>query len=143
MYKCIFIIKLVQIMKRNEQREQAFILIFEKIFRDDTIEDILNDALAAEEYKNNKYSELCFRGVYENIDEIDGIISENLNNWTIDRISKVSLSILRLAIYEIKYIDEVPEGVAINEAIELCKKYSTSEDASFVNGVLGSISRES
>lgn len=129
-------------MKRNEQREQAFILIFEKNFREDSIEEIIEDAVNAELYKDNQYSEKCFRGVYENLEELDTIISENLTGWKIDRISKVSLSVLRLAIYEMKYVDEVPEGVAINEAIELCKKYSTADDASFVNGVLGSISRK-
>ena len=129
-------------MKINEQREQAFILIFEKNFREDSIEEIIEDAVNAELYKDNQYSEKCFRGVYENLEELDTIISENLTGWKIDRISKVSLSVLRLAIYEMKYVDEVPEGVAINEAIELCKKYSTADDASFVNGVLGSISRK-
>ena len=121
---------------------KQYALFDEKNFREDSIEEIIEDAVNAELYKDNQYSEKCFRGVYENLEELDTIISENLTGWKIDRISKVSLSVLRLAIYEMKYVDEVPEGVAINEAIELCKKYSTADDASFVNGVLGSISRK-
>ena len=62
-------------MKRNEQREQAFILIFEKNFREDSIEEIIEDAVNAELYKDNQYSEKCFRGVYENLEELDTIIS--------------------------------------------------------------------
>ena len=70
---------------------------------------------------------------------IDNIISENLVGWTINRISKVSLAVLRLAIYEIKFIDSIPAAVTIDEAVELCKKYSTNEDSAFVNGVLGGV----
>lgn len=128
-------------MNRKAEREQAFILIFEKSFREDSIEDILEDALNAENYKKSEFSENCFKGVYDNLQEIDAIIEEHLTGWTINRISKVALSILRLAIYEIKYVDSVPVGASINEAVELCKKYATTEDSSYVNGVLGSVAR--
>jgi len=128
-------------MTRKQEREQAFILIFEKSFREETLEDILEDARASENYIENEYSEKCLRGVFDKIEDIDCLIEKNLKNWKLDRISKVALNILRLAIFEMKYVEEVPEGVAINEAVELSKKYSTTEDASFVNGVLGSISR--
>lgn len=128
-------------MNRKAEREQAFILIFEKSFREDSIEDILEDALNAENYKKSEFSENCFKGVYDNLQEIDAIIEEHLTGWTINRISKVALSILRLAIYEIKYVDSIPVGASINEAVELCKKYATTEDSSYVNGVLGSVAR--
>lgn len=128
-------------MNRKAEREQAFILIFEKSFRNDTIEEILEDALNAENYKKSEFSENCFKGVYDNLQEIDAIIEEHLTGWTISRISKVALSILRLAIYEIKYVDSIPVGASINEAVELCKKYATTEDSSYVNGVLGSVAR--
>ncbi len=128
-------------MTRKQEREQAFVLIFEKTFRSDSIEEILEDALSAETYDKSEYSENCFKGVFNNIGEIDSLIECNLTGWKIDRISKIALCILRLAIYEMNYVDEVPIGVAINEAVELAKKYSTSEDASFINGVLGSLSR--
>lgn len=128
-------------MNRKAEREQAFILIFEKSFRPDSIEEILEDALNAENYENSNYSENCFRGVYDNLETIDSIIENNLNGWSINRISKVALSILRLAVYEIKYVDSVPVGASINEAVELCKKYATSDDSSYVNGVLGAVAR--
>lgn len=128
-------------MNRKEEREQAFILIFEKNFRTDSVDDILEDALNAENYKESKFSEDCFRGVYSNLEEIDELIKNNLTGWTVNRISKVALSILRLAIYEIKFIDSIPVGVSINEAVELCKKYATPDDSSYVNGVLGTIAR--
>ncbi len=128
-------------MNRKAEREQAFILIFEKSFRPDSIEEILEDALNAENYENSNYSENCFRGVYDNLEIIDSIIENNLNGWTINRISKVALSILRLAVYEIKYVDSVPVGASINEAVELCKKYATNDDSSYVNGVLGAVAR--
>lgn len=128
-------------MNRKAEREQAFILIFEKSFRNDTIDEILEDALNAENYEKSEFSENCFKGVYDNLQEIDAIIEEHLTGWTINRISKVALSILRLAIYEIKYVDSVPVGASINEAVELCKKYATTEDSSYVNGVLGSVAR--
>ncbi|MDZ4907275.1 transcription antitermination factor NusB, partial [Clostridium perfringens] len=74
--------------------------------------------------------------VEENINVIDKKIEEALTNWKLDRVSKVNLSILRLAIGEMLYLDDVPEKVAINEAIELTKKYSDENSVSFVNGVL-------
>ncbi len=128
-------------MNRKEEREQAFVLVFEKNFRDDAIDVILEDALNAENYTESEFSEKCFRGVYDNLEAIDSLIEAHLTGWTINRISKVALSILRLAVYEIKYLDSVPVGVSINEAVELCKKYATQDDSSYVNGVLGSIAR--
>ena len=130
-------------MKRTQEREQAFVLIFEKSFREnDTIENILEDALTAESYTESDYSENAFKGVFENLEVIDNTIKNHLKGWSIDRLSKVALSIMRLAVYEMKFLDEVPVGVSINEAVELCKKYATSDDSNYINGVLGAISRE-
>ena len=85
---------------------------------------------------------MSFEDSIPNIEEIDSIISNNLSQgWVINRISKVALAVLRLAIYEIKYEDDIPDAVSIDEAVEICKTYSTSEDASFVNGVLGTVVR--
>ncbi len=128
-------------MTRKDQREQAFILIFEKCFREDSLTDILEDAVNADAYKPNEYSEACFRGVYDNAADIDAVISENLKGWQINRLSKVVLSILRLAVFEMNYRDDVPVSVSINEAVELAKKYATADDSSYINGVLGSIAR--
>ncbi len=131
--------KAVFIMTRKEAREQAFVLIFEKMFRNDSPNEILEYAEEIREAQFDDYSKEVFLGVCEKSEELDGEISAHLKNWKIERISKVALAILRLAVFEIKFVESVPESVSINEAVELSKKFSTLEDASFVNGVLGNI----
>ena len=126
-------------MTRKMAREEAFILIFEKVFSKESVEDILDLAFEARDLVPDEYIKTVFTGVYEQVEELDSIISENAVGWKIDRISKTALSVLRLAIYEIKYMDDIPEAVSINEAVELCKKYATKEDASFVNGILSTV----
>ena len=130
-------------MTRTEARNEAFILVFEKIFSNESVEDIISLATDSRDFEmdNDGYIISAFKGVYENVEELDSVIEKYLTNWTIDRISKVALAVLRLAIYEIKFMDDIPESVSIDEAVELCKKYSTTDDASFVNGLLGSIVR--
>lgn len=128
-------------MNRIKQREQAFVLLFQSQFKanDDDDESL---ALYNEHVEQiGDYAIELFKGVKENTEEIDSIISQYITGWKINRISKVNLSILRIAVYEMKYIDTVPDSVAINEAVELCKTYSGKEDSSFINGVLGSYSR--
>ena len=93
--------------------------------------------IEADDYVKN-----VFFGVFENIQPIDELISNNAVGWSIKRITKTALAILRLAIYEIKFYDEIPVSVSINEAVELAKKYATKEDASFINGILSTIVKE-
>ncbi len=81
-------------------------------------------------------------GVKSNMSYIDKIIDENSKGWKISRMSKVDLSILRLGIYEISFREDVPLSVAINEAVELAKKYSSEESGAFINGLLGKFSKE-
>ncbi len=126
-------------MNRKTARENAFILIFERCFRDDSVEAIIEDAIEAREFEYDDYVELVFKGVCDKTVELDSAISANLKGWSITRLSKVALSLLRLAVFEIFYIDEIPTKVSINEAVEIAKKYSTQDDASYINGVLGSI----
>ncbi len=129
-------------MTRREAREQAFIVLFEKIFDCETpISEIVSMAKEAELIKINSFAENILNSVESNCEEIDKVIEANSQDWTLSRLPKVSLAILRLAVAEIKYIDEVPNGVAVNEAVELAKKYGTNEDASFINGILGTISK--
>ncbi len=130
-------------MTRREAREQAFIIIFEKIFNDDmTVSEIIEFGKEAEIIKVNTFSQSLIDAVTNNSTAIDEIISAYCRDWSIERISKVSLAVLRLAIGEIKYIEEVPAGVAVNEAVEISKKYGSKEDATFVNGILGSVCKE-
>ena len=85
---------------------------------------------------------MCAKGILEHSEEIDEHISSNLKKgWKISRISRVSYAIMRLAIYEMLYVDDVPTSVSINEAVELAKKYSMPDDSAFVNGVLGSVAK--
>ena len=126
-------------MTRKQAREEAFILVFEKVFSGGSTEEILELAAEARDLEPDDYIKTVFSGVYGNKEEIDGIISENAIGWKINRISKTALCVLRLAIYEIKYMEDIPSSVSINEAVELCKKYATKEDASFVNGILASV----
>ncbi len=128
-------------MNRIKQREQAFVLLFQSQFKANDDDD---ESLAL--YNENveqigDYAIELFKGVKENTEEIDAVISQYIKGWKISRISKVNLAILRIAVYEMKYVDSVPDSVAINEAVELCKTYSGKEDSSFVNGILGSYSR--
>ena len=87
------------------------------------------------------YINRVFKGVYDSLLELDSLISESLVGWSITRISKTALCIMRLAIFEMKYIEEIPVSVSINEAVELCKKYATENDASFVNGILSTVAK--
>ena len=128
-------------MTRRQAREEAFILIFEKAFNDDTVENILEVATEARDLTPNEYIKTVFAGVYEKLSEIDDIISQSSIGWSIKRISKTALCVLRLAIFEIKFMDEIPVAVSINEAVALCKKYAPADDASFVNGILSTVAK--
>ena len=128
-------------MTRKQAREEAFILVFEKEFNDNSVEDILETAAEARDLVPDDYINTVFKGVYERLPELDSLISESSVGWSITRISKTALCIMRLAIFEMKYIEEIPVSVSINEAVELCKKYATENDASFVNGILSTVAK--
>lgn len=129
-------------MTRKQAREEAFILIFEKLFSDCSVEEILDLAIEVRDLDADEYIKTVFFGVYSNQSDIDSIISNHSVGWKLERISKTALAVLRLSIFEIKYYDEIPVSVSINEAVELCKKYATKEDASFVNGILSTVAKD-
>ena len=128
-------------MTRKQAREEAFILVFEKEFNDNGIEDILEAAAEARDRVPDDYINTVFKGVYEHLEELDSLISESSVGWNIKRISKTALCIMRLAIFEMKFVSDIPVSVSINEAVELCKKYATENDASFVNGILSTVAK--
>ncbi|MBR6573271.1 MAG: transcription antitermination factor NusB [Clostridia bacterium] len=128
-------------MTRKEAREQAFVLVFENCFRKETVAELLEIAELYSNYTEDEYCTSIVGIVEENKTQIDEIISKFAKGWKLDRLSKVSLSALRIAIAEIDFMEDIPQSVSINEAVELVKKYATSEDASFVNGILGTYSR--
>ena len=129
-------------LTRSQARCEAFKLIFELEqhideldFLFDNLVEELPEAITAMQYISGVVS-----GVAERYEELCGTIEENLKTgWTISRISKVSKAILLLAIYEIKYVADVPEKVAVNEAVELAKAFDEPTSASFVNGVLAGV----
>lgn len=85
------------------------------------------------------YINNILEGINEKRAELDSIIEKNLQNWKLDRISKINLCILEMGIYEMLYVEDVPEKVALNEALELTKRYSDEKSVSFVNGVLDKV----
>lgn len=129
-------------ISRYKKREQAFILSFETLFSDTGIDELADNAVDGSDEYMSDYAVSCAKGVLEHAEEIDSYISSNLKKgWKISRISKVSYAVMRLAVYEMLYVKDVPVSVSINEAVELAKKYSVPDESSFVNGVLGSIAK--
>lgn len=128
-------------LKRSEVREGAFLILYQTLFGT-TPEEI--DELNGEAFdlsKNEQTDELV-RGVLEHDEELSGIIAGYSKTRSLARIAKVNLVILKIAVYEMKYCERVPNAAAINEAVELAKKYSLKSDSSFINGILNSYMRE-
>ena len=131
-------------MKRTELREHIFKMVFSYEFNSDS-EMPQQMQLYFEQLENepSKKDETYIRDKALNVilksEEIDKLINENTKGWKTSRMNKVDLSILRLAVYEMKWDEDVPESVAINEAVELAKKYSGDDGPSFVNGVLAKL----
>ena len=121
--------------KRSEEREQAFCLLFQSLFNTDENFEIYEENIESV----GDYARSIALGVEEKKDNLDGLIEKYSKGWKVKRLPKVNLAILRLAAYEILFVDDVPESVAINEAVELPKKYSGESDYSFINGVLGAL----
>lgn len=129
-------------VKRRDVRESAFILSFEMLFRDDSINEIFEAAGMIDDIVLNDDVRRLVSGIMEKQDELDAMISKYSRNRAIVRIPRINLAVLRLALYEALYDDKVPINVAISEAVKLTEKYAQSADVSFVNGVLGAFSRE-
>ena len=131
-------------MSRHKLREQVFKLLFRIEF---------NDSVEMEEQKElffttsdvetteeeSRYIEEKYQAVVDKLDKIDELISSNAKGWSIDRMSKVDLTILRLGVYEMIFADTIPEDVALNEAIELAKEFGQDQSYSFINGVLAKL----
>lgn len=128
-------------MNRKKAREYAFILLFEYKFQPDEIRNIMDDFIRDfAPGEQQAYIEKVVMGTIENLERIDEKIGTLSEGWKTERISNVSLSILRLATYEIEFCDDIPSVVSINEAVSLAKKYEGEETAPFVNGILGKMS---
>ena len=133
-------------MNRREAREEAFKLVFQITAQSDCYPEVVerfaeeNAALKKTDRKQFKYIVAAANTVFEKVEEIDAVIAENLTSaWKIERLSKVSLAILRLAVYEIKFVEDIPDTVSVNEAVELAKVYDTDDAPAFINGVLAGV----
>lgn len=141
-------------MGRRHARESAIQFLYSTDFnKNESLEEMLEDFFETGNESNEirlqnalstndkSFAEEIIKGTIEKMQHIDRLIQDNTTGWAKERIAKVDLAILRLALYEIIFRDDIPDSVAINEAIELAKKYSTDESGGFVNGVLGKIIR--
>ena len=130
-------------MTRREIRELIFKMVFRVEFHDETeIPEQLRlfmDTLESADEKDRAYMEHKVQDILAHLEEIDAIIDSSAQNWKTSRMAKVELTLIRLAVYEIRFEEDIPTGVAINEAVELAKAYGEENSASFVNGVLARI----
>lgn len=140
-------------MNRRQIREAALCMIFDYSFHTD--DDDGNEQLElyldnfqdkdakniSDELRQDDYFTKAYFGVISNLEELDAIIASCSKKWSSARISRVSKSILRLALYEIIYMNDIPEQVSVNEAVELAKKFDSDESYTFVNGILGAYIR--
>mgnify|MGYP000389846252 FL=1 len=128
-------------LSRREVREGAFIILYQTLFGQ-TPQEITEADEEAFGLARSHETDLIVNGVLSHDEEITGIIAKYSTTRSVARISKVNLIIMKIAIYEIKYDDKVPGAAAINEAIELGKKYAYKQDCNFINGVLNSYLEE-
>lgn len=128
-------------MTRREAREQALSLIFEMNFNDNTVEEMVENALIFRSEAVDEYAVTIAEQVRLHFEELIALIEKYSTKWKASRLPKISLSILQLAIAELAYVKDAPVGAVINEAVEIAKKYAGDEDASYINGVLGGYAR--
>ena len=130
--------------KRRSGRELAFRLLFECDVGGVPLDEVLGATRASSDATDDvwDFAVSLARGAWGVHAELDAIIVRYAAGWTLDRMSNADRNLLRLALYEIIYRDEIPQSVSINEAVELAKSYSTAESAKFINGILGSFARE-
>ncbi|MDW0112122.1 MULTISPECIES: transcription antitermination factor NusB [Sporosarcina] len=120
-------------MKRREAREKAV----QTLFQLDNTEMTVDEAIAyITDSPVNAFYESLVKGTIENRQEIDAVLKDKLENWSLDRLPKIERTVLRLAVYELLHNEDVPHRVILNEAIELCKQFGDEKSGRFVNGVL-------
>ncbi len=129
-------------MSRRLSREQAMKLLYQFQLRDDNIEEQIELFLAETEKLENLEKDYFLdvvHGVTENLTEIDSLIKNHAKGWSLERMPKVDLAIMRLAVYELSFRKDIPWNVSINEAVELSKKYGGEQSKTFINGILGKV----
>lgn len=130
-------------MSRKKARTAQMQLLYQMQLNDDFSNECLENFLDNYEFKGDEidYINRTTKILSSNLDSIDDLIKKNLKKWSFQRLANVDKAILRLAVCEILYIDEIPKEVSINEAIDIAKQYGSEESAKFINGILGTIYR--
>jgi len=130
-------------MSRKNSREKTMHLLYQMEMRQEYSDEVMDVFFDSSNLKNDekKYIQIKMPLLLNNKDKIDDIIRKFLVDWTFERISKIDLSILRIALFEIEYCEDIPIEVSINEAVEMAKKYSEIESSKFINGLLGKYTR--
>ncbi|AIY05314.1 transcription termination protein NusB [Planococcus sp. PAMC 21323] len=126
-------------MKRHEAREKALQTLFQLEGTELTIDEAMDHVMAGE---NDNFYDLLVQGTYTNMATIDEKLVGHLENWSIERLPKIERTILRMAIFELDYMEDAPARVVMNEAIELCKTFGDDKSSRFVNGVLSKFTDE-
>lgn len=129
-------------MTRRESREVAFLLLFEWSFGEEDLQDIIRQAVDGRDVVVDDFALSLVSRAVDNRLELDGLITRYSEKWKLNRISKVTLAALRLSFCELSQFADIPVGATINEAVELVKKFSTEDEAAYVNGILGSFVRD-
>jgi N utilization substance protein B len=127
---------------RSKARKRALDLIFAAEARGQAAADLLDEQVAGGDVPANEYTIVLVRGVSEHAARLDELIAGYAQGWTLDRMPAVDRNVLRLALFEILYVQDVPDPVAISEAVQLVSDLSTDESPAFVNGVLGNVVRD-
>ncbi|MDR2074017.1 MAG: transcription antitermination factor NusB [Oscillospiraceae bacterium] len=131
-------------MSRYKARIQAFELLFSASFVKSKIDlkKVFNNFEFEYDQKIDEFASRVFWGVSENLQKIDELIKSNLKNWEVNRISRVALCTMRIAVYEMLFESEIPAGISSYEAVEIAKRYGSSEEPAYVNAVLNAIEKE-
>ncbi len=131
-------------MDRRKARKEAFCAIYEYYFNNGevAVADIIRREQEERGIEQDEYMDTVCAGVTANTGKLDEVIAKYLKGWKMKRISKVSLAIMRLAVYEIAFMESIPVNVSVNEAVELAKLYDEDAAPGFINGVLGAYVRE-
>ncbi|MCL2068636.1 MAG: transcription antitermination factor NusB [Oscillospiraceae bacterium] len=126
---------------RRESREIAFELLFGWSFNEYPPQEMMEHAAQARDLVPDEFTRELVERVIEHHTELDAMIESHSENWKLNRVSRVTLAALRIALCELKYFDDIPPGATINEAVELAKKYGADDEPAYLNGILGSYAR--
>lgn len=130
-------------MSRKKAREGLVSLMYQSLFDEELDADKIDFFLFNFGYSNDEgeFIRSGYNNMKDNLEQIDYVISSSLKNWTIERLYRLDLSILRVAVYEMLYVESIPDEVVINEAVEIAKKFGTKDSSRLINGILGTIIR--